>query len=157
MEITKERQERRSQFINPFKHGSPFFFSFFFPPFFPFFLFLSLFSFSPSLPSIRPSFLPSSLFFPSFFPLLFRAAPAAYGVSRLGVRSKLQLPAYAMATAMPDPSCVFDLHHSSQQCQILNPLRETRGRTCVLMDASWICFHWATTRTLKLIFIFWNI
>ena len=147
MEITKERQVRRSQFINPFKHGSPFFFSFFFPPFFPFFLFLSLFSFSPSLPSILPSFLPSSLFFPSFFPLLFRAAPATYGGSRLGVRSKLQLPAYAMATEMPDPSCVFDLHHSSQQRPIPDPLSKARDQTFILMDTSQMCYRWATAGT----------
>ena len=35
--------------------------------------------------------------------------------SRLGVQSKLQLPAYAIATAMPDPSCIYDLYHSSRQ------------------------------------------
>ena len=34
-------------------------------------------------------------------------------VPRLGVRLELQLPAYAMATAMLDPSCICDLHHSS--------------------------------------------
>ena len=38
-------------------------------------------------------------------------------VPRLRVESELQLPAYTLA--MPNPSCVFDLHHSSQQCQIL--------------------------------------
>ena len=50
-------------------------------------------------------------------------------VSRLGVESELQLLAYATATAMPDPSSVFDLHHSLQQHQILNPLSEARDRT----------------------------
>ena len=41
-------------------------------------------------------------------------------VPRLGVKLKLQLPAYTTATATPDPSCICDLHHhSSQQCQIL--------------------------------------
>ena len=35
-------------------------------------------------------------------------------VSRLGVESELQLLAYAPATATPDPSCVCNLHHSSQ-------------------------------------------
>ena len=34
-------------------------------------------------------------------------------VSRLGVKSELQLQAYATAT--PDPSCTCDLYHSSQQ------------------------------------------
>ena len=47
-------------------------------------------------------------------------------VSRLEVKSELQLPAYAIATAMPDPSRVFDLHCSSWWCQIFNPLNEAR-------------------------------
>ena len=38
-------------------------------------------------------------------------------------------------------------NHSSQQCQNLNPLREARDRTWVLMDTSRICFHGATTGT----------
>ena len=35
---------------------------------------------------------------------------------------------------MPDLSHVCDLHHSSEQHQILNPLRKARGQTYVLMD-----------------------
>ena len=35
-------------------------------------------------------------------------------VPRLGVRSELQLPAYAAATATPDLSRVFNLHSSQQ-------------------------------------------
>jgi len=58
--------------------------------------------------------------------------------SRLGVESDLQLLAYTTATATQDPSHVCDLHHSSQQCQILNPLSKARDPTCVLMDASQI-------------------
>ena len=46
--------------------------------------------------------------------------PRHMEVPRLGVESELQLPAYATATAMPDLSCVCDLHHSSWQCWILN-------------------------------------
>ena len=37
-------------------------------------------------------------------------------VPRLGVESELQLPVYATAIAMQDPSCVYNLHHSSRQC-----------------------------------------
>ena len=44
-------------------------------------------------------------------------------VPRLGIKLELQLPAYTTATATPDLSHIFDLHHSSQQHQILNPLR----------------------------------
>ena len=35
-----------------------------------------------------------------------------------------------------DPSCLCDLHHSSQQCRILNLLSEARNQTCILMNAS---------------------
>ena len=47
-------------------------------------------------------------------------------VPRLGVESELQLPAYTTATATPEPSRVFDLHHGSRQRQILNPLSKAR-------------------------------
>ena len=47
-------------------------------------------------------------------------------VPRLGVRSELQLSAYVTASATPDLSYVCHLHHSSQQCQILDPLSEAR-------------------------------
>ena len=47
-------------------------------------------------------------------------------IPRLGVRSELPVPAYTSAAAMWDLSCVFDLHHSSQQCWVLNPLSRTR-------------------------------
>ena len=57
-------------------------------------------------------------------------------VSRLGVELELQLPAFAIATATQDPGHICDLHHSSQQCQILNPLSKARDQTCVLMDTS---------------------
>ena len=63
-------------------------------------------------------------------------------VPRLGVESELELPAYATATQ--DPSRVFDLQHSSWQCQILNPLSEARDQTCNLMVACRIHFHCTT-------------
>ena len=53
-------------------------------------------------------------------------------VSRLGVKSELQLLAYATATATQDLSCVCDLHHNSGQGQVLNPLSEARDQTCIL-------------------------
>ena len=62
-------------------------------------------------------------------------------VPKLGDQPGLQLPAYTTATATPDPSCVCNLHHSSWQHWILNPLSEARDQTCVLMDTSQICFH----------------
>ena len=57
-------------------------------------------------------------------------------VPRLGVELEVQLPFYAIAIAMPDLSCVCDLHHSSQQHQLLNPLSKARGQTCNLMVPS---------------------
>ena len=66
-------------------------------------------------------------------------------IPRLGVELELQLPAYTTATEMPDLSHVCDLHHSSQQHQILNPLGEARDRTHNLTVPSQMCFHCATT------------
>ena len=56
----------------------------------------------------------------------------------LGVKSELQLPAYMTATATQDSSCICDLHHSSGQRRILNPLIKARDRTRILMDTSQI-------------------
>ena len=57
-------------------------------------------------------------------------------VPRLGVESELQLLVYATATATQDLSRVCDLHHSSRQLGILNPLGEARDQTHILVDAS---------------------
>ena len=48
---------------------------------------------------------------------------------------------------MWDPGCVCNLHHSSWQCQISDPLWEARDRTCILMDTSQSHFCCATTET----------
>ena len=68
-------------------------------------------------------------------------------VPRWEVGLELQLPAYATATATQDPSHICDLHHSSWQHQIPDPLSEARDQTCILMDTSQICFCCATTGT----------
>ena len=47
-----------------------------------------------------------------------------------------KFPGYTTATTMPDPCCICDLRPSLWQRQILNPLREARGQTHVLMDTS---------------------
>ena len=78
-------------------------------------------------------------------------------VPRLRVELELQLPAYTTATATPDPSRVCELHHSSQQRQILNPLSEARDGTCNLMVPSWIHFCCTTTGTQKIIIIKYRI
>ena len=66
-------------------------------------------------------------------------------VPRLRVESELQL--LATATATWDLSHVCDLHHSSLQHWILDPLSETRDQTWNLMDTSRIHFCWATIET----------
>ena len=66
--------------------------------------------------------------------------PQHMEVPGLWVKSELQLPAYTTATATPALSCICDLYHSLWQCWILNPLSETRDRTCILMDTSQVCF-----------------
>ena len=62
-------------------------------------------------------------------------------VPRIGVESELQLPAYATAMAMWDPDHICDLHHSSWQHWIPDPLSEARDRTYILMYTSWIWFY----------------
>ena len=85
-------------------------------------------------------FLPSSLCpFLSFFVFL-EPYPRHIEVSRLEVESELQLLAYATATATTDQSLVCDLLHTPQQHWVLNPLSEARDQSCILMDASLICF-----------------
>ena len=73
-------------------------------------------------------------------------------VPRLEMESELQLPACTIATAMPDPSRVCNLYHSSQQCRILNPLSKARDQTHILMDTSWIPFRCTTIETPRFIF-----
>ena len=79
-------------------------------------------------------------------------------VPRLGIKLELQFMATATATAtateMPGLSLVFDLYHSSQQCQSLNPLSEARDRTRNLTVPSQIHFSCATTGTLLFFFFF---
>ena len=57
----------------------------------------------------------------------------------LGAKSELKPPAYARATATRDPSRVCDLHHSSRQRRIINPLSKARDQTRNLMVPSRIC------------------
>ena len=74
-------------------------------------------------------------------------------VPRLGVQLDLQLPATATATAMPDPSWIYNLHHSSWQCRILNPLTEARDGTRNLMVPSRIHFRCTKIGTPPLLFL----
>ena len=55
--------------------------------------------------------------------------PQHMEVPKQGIELELQLSAYTTATAMRDPSRVFDLHHSSRQHWIPNPQSEARDQT----------------------------
>ena len=55
-------------------------------------------------------------------------------VPRLEAESELQLPAYTTATAIRDSSQFLNLHHSSWQCRILDPLSKARDRARAFMD-----------------------
>ena len=68
-------------------------------------------------------------------------------VSKLGIESKLQLPAYTTAIATLDPSHICDLPHSLQQHWIFNPLSKTRDWTCILRDNIGSLTRWATVGT----------
>ena len=57
-------------------------------------------------------------------------------VPRLGIESELQPLAYTTATATQDLNCICDLHHSSQQYQMVNPLSEARDWAHNLMVPS---------------------
>ena len=75
-------------------------------------------------------------------------------VSRLGVESELQPPAYTTAIAMWDLSHICDLHHSSQHHWIPDPLSKARDQTHTLMDTSGICFCFTMMGTSGVLFIF---
>ena len=61
-------------------------------------------------------------------------------VPRLGIKLELQLMAYTTATATRDLNCIGDVHHSSWQHQILNPLSGAKDGTHNLTVPSWIRF-----------------
>ena len=88
-----------------------------------------------------------SFFLFLFFLFFLGLYPQHMKVPRLWVKSELQLLAYTRAIAIQDPSHIFDLHHSSWQHQILNPLREARDRSCNLMVPRRIHFCCATMET----------
>ena len=68
-------------------------------------------------------------------------------VPRPRVRLDLQVLAYTTAIAIQGPSHVWDLHRSSWQHQISDPLSEVRDQTRILMDPSQICFCCTTMGT----------
>ena len=65
-----------------------------------------------------------------FFSLI-RATPA---LKSSKARGGIRVQPYITAVARDDPSCIWNLHHSLQQCRILNPRSNARDQTRILMD-----------------------
>ena len=98
---------------------------------------------SPSFSTVKLLWLISTLWGDFFF--FSGLHPQHMEVPRLGV--ELELWPLAFATATQNPSHICDLFHSSRQHRILNPPSEARDRTHILMDASQVCYCWATMGT----------
>ena len=99
----------------------------------------------------------TKLFFFFFFSFFLGRHPRHIEVPRLGVKWKLQLPAYATVTVTPVPSRICDLQHSPRLRQILNPLSEARDQTRILLGTSPVHFCWATMGTPTKLFFFFLI
>ena len=62
----------------------------------------------------------------------FLTAPsAAYGSSQVSGQIRAAAEAHTTATATPNPSCICNLCHILQHCQILKPLSEARDKTLI--------------------------
>ena len=62
-----------------------------------------------------------------FFFSIFRAASVTYGTFQASGRIGATAAGLSYSHSNPDLSCICDLHHSSWQCQILNPPSKARG------------------------------
>ena len=69
--------------------------------------------------------------------------PQHMKVPRLGVKSELQLQAYTTTTATWDPSCVCNLHSSSRQHWIPNPL----SKAGIESTSSWMLVRFVSTES----------
>ena len=91
-----------------------------------------------------PAFVICVLFF-----LIFEAESVTYGSSQ--ARGRIE----AAATATRDPSYICDPRHSSRQCWSLNPLREARDRTCILVDTTRVRITVSHNRNSCHLYTFW--
>ena len=110
------------------------------------FFVITIFYFLNSLELNIPLFMKLDFF--SFFFFCFLGPHSRHiEVPRLGVDLELQLPGCTTASTPPDLSQVYNLHHSSRQCSILNQLSEAGHQTRNLMVPSWIHFLCSTMGT----------
>ena len=119
--------------------------------------FLKHYGFMPIVPSVLTFvvflFLKQTLLFKTvlfiYLFLLFRAAPVAYVGSQARGLIRATAASLCHSTATPDPSHIYELHHSSCQHWILNPLNKARDQTLNVMVPNQICFCCATMDTPK--------
>ena len=78
---------------------------------------------------------------------LFRATPIAHGSSQARGRIRAVAAGLCQSHSHARSKLHLDLHHSSPQRQILNPLSEARDQICNLVVPSQIYFHCATMGT----------
>ena len=97
------------------------------------------------------------------FVLLFRDALEAHGSSQARGQIGATPAGLCHSHSNTGSSCICDLHRSSWQHWIPDPLSEARDQTCILMDISWIHLCCATTGTSSTYFSilykarnFWN-
>ena len=78
--------------------------------------------------------------FVCLFIFCFRATSAEYGSSQASdqIGAVAAGLATATATATQDPSHFCDLHQSSEEHWILNPLSKARDWIHILMDTNWV-------------------
>ena len=86
-----------------------------------------------------------------FIILLFRAGPMACRSFQAGGRIVATATGLHHSHTTQDPRFVCDLHCSSQQCLIPNPLSEARDQICILMNTSQIHFHCVKTGTPRIL------
>ena len=80
-----------------------------------------------------------SFFF--FFFVFFRATPMAYGISQARGQIRAAAAGLHQSHSGARSSRICNLHHSSRQHQILNPMSEARDRTHNLMVISQVRYH----------------
>ena len=85
--------------------------------------------------------------FLDLFCLLFRAKPSAYGSSQASCEVRAAAASLPYSHSNARSKLNLQPNHSSWQCWILNPLIKTRDQTCVFVDTSRVCYHWATVGT----------